>query len=200
MGFHAPAALSLLLIDNYDSFTYNLFQLLAACGAMVTVVQHDRIRLPEIAALQPDGIVLSPGPGRPERRNICMQVIKRFFKHLPILGVCLGHQYLGAVFGSPVVHAHHILHGKTSAIYHTGGGIFERLPNPFSAARYHSLVLDRVPQGFLLSAWSDDGEVMGIMHRHYPVFGIQFHPESFMTEAGVLLVRNFLYVCRHAAA
>ncbi|MCX8044459.1 MAG: aminodeoxychorismate/anthranilate synthase component II [Desulfobacterota bacterium] len=195
MGTQAAIQPTILLIDNYDSFTYNLYQLFVSCGAHVVVAEHDRITLRDIRRMGMDAIVLSAGPGKPERSSICMAAIRHFFRRIPMLGVCLGHQYIGTVFGSRVIHARRILHGATSLVYHTGKGIFFRLPNPFQAARYHSLALETVPRDFYLTAWSDDGDIMGIAHMRYPVFGIQFHPESFMTEAGAVLVRNFLNVC-----
>jgi len=191
---------NILLLDNYDSFTYNLFQLLASCGALVRVVRNDCVTVREMRGMRPDGIVLSPGPGGPERSGVCMAAIRCFYRRVPMLGVCLGNECIGAVFGSRIVHARRILHGKTSPVYHTGTGLFQGLPNPLIAARYHSLALDRVPRDFYLSAWAEDGEVMAVTHVHHPVFGIQFHPESFMTDAGAKLVGNFLDVCNRFEA
>jgi len=188
-------AIRVLLIDNYDSFTYNLYQLLENCGARTTVAAHDRITLRDIIALRPARIVLSPGPGRPEQSGVCRTVIRHFFTTIPILGVCLGHECIGSVFGAAVVHAKKIMHGKTSRIYHTGRGIFQNIRNPFRAARYHSLALERMPRSCSLSAWDENGEIMGITHTRYSVYGVQFHPESFMTEEGSRLIENFLYAC-----
>jgi anthranilate synthase component 2 len=195
MDRQQTGAVRVLLIDNYDSFTYNLYQLLEYHGARTTVVAHDRSTLHDIARLRPARIVISPGPGRPQQSGICMQVIRRFFKTVPILGVCLGHECIGAVFGAEVIHAKKIMHGTTSRIYHTGSGIFQNIRVPFHAARYHSLALDRVPRSCSLSAWDENSEIMGIVHSRYPVYGIQFHPESFMTEQGGRLIENFLYAC-----
>ncbi len=183
----------ILLIDNYDSFTYNLYQQLESLGAETTVAAHDNITIKEIKKLKPARIVISPGPKRPADSGISMPVIKNFYKTIPILGVCLGHECIGEVFGSRVVHAKKILHGKTSKIYHGGNGIFKGLPNPFEAARYHSLVIDRAPDNFTLAAWDRTKEVMAISHNTYPLHGIQFHPESFMTRTGDTIIRNFLH-------
>ena len=183
----------ILLIDNYDSFTYNLFQQLESLGAGTRVVAHDRITLQDIKRLQPTHIVISPGPKRPRDSGICPAVIRHFYATIPILGVCLGHECIGAEFGARVVHARQIMHGKTSLMYHTARGLFKAMPSPFEAARYHSLAIDRVPDEFLLSAWDSNNEIMAISHRNFPVHGIQFHPESFMTKHGSKLIRNFLY-------
>jgi len=197
---HAPSAerlfvIMILLIDNYDSFTYNLYQQIESLGAPTTVVTHDRITLKRIKAMNPAGIVISPGPGRPENSGISLQAIKRFYRHIPLLGVCLGHECIGRLFGAAVVHAGRIMHGKTSKIQHNGTGLFKGLKCPFEAARYHSLAIDRCPDGFILSAWDPSGEIMAIQHERYPLFGIQFHPESFMTECGNNLMKNFLNEC-----
>lgn len=185
----------ILLIDNYDSFTYNLYQQLGSLGAPTTVVSHDRITLKRIEAMNPSGIVISPGPGRPENSGITLSAIKRFYKKIPVLGVCLGHECIGQLFGARVTHARRILHGKTSNIHHNGRGLFTALKKPFKAARYHSLAIDRCPGGFTLSARDSGGEIMAIQHECYPLFGIQFHPESFMTECGDNLMKNFLNAC-----
>jgi anthranilate synthase/aminodeoxychorismate synthase-like glutamine amidotransferase len=182
-----------LLIDNYDSFTYNLYQQLEARGARTHVAVHDGITVKEIKKLNPSRIIISPGPGRPEQSGICIEVIKYFHGRIPILGVCLGHECIGAVFGARVVHAQRIMHGTTSRIYHRSTHLFKGIQNPFYAARYHSLALHRVPEGFTLSAWDGRKEIMAITHNRYPLYGIQFHPESFMTEAGGTLIGNFLY-------
>lgn len=184
----------ILIIDNYDSFTYNLVQQVESLGVETMVVANDGITIDEISVLKPEKIIISPGPRTPDYSGICQQVIQEFHKEIPILGVCLGHQCLGQVFGSKIVSAKEIRHGKTSLVSHNGKGLFSNIPNPFIAARYHSLVIDRVPDEFELSAWTDDQEIMAIQHKTYPVFGIQFHPESFMTPDGALLLQNFLHV------
>jgi len=183
------------VIDNYDSFTYNLVQYLAALGAEVKVFRNDQITLAQVAALQPDGIVISPGPGRPEDAGISMPLIVAMGATVPILGVCLGHQSIGQVFGGKIVNAPTLMHGKTSDIYHQGTGIFQGLPNPFRATRYHSLVIDRAscPPVLEITAWTADGIIMGVRHQQYPTLqGVQFHPESILTTAGPALLRNFL--------
>jgi anthranilate synthase/phosphoribosyltransferase len=182
-----------LIIDNYDSFTYNLAQYLGELGVPVQVVRNDAITLEEIAALAPSHIVISPGPGRPEQAGISMEVIRRFAPEVPILGVCLGHQAIGAAFGGRVIRAERLMHGKVSLIYHDGKGIFAGLPSPFSATRYHSLILDEpVPECLEVCARTAEGEIMAVRHRSYPLVGVQFHPESFLTEHGHYLLRNFL--------
>ena len=183
----------ILLIDNYDSFTYNLYQQLRGLGAEVRVVAHDAVGVETLKRLRPEKIVLSAGPGRPGDSGICLDVITRLHRSVPLLGVCLGHECIGEVFGARVVHARRVLHGKTSKIRHNGRGLFRDVPNPFVAARYHSLALDRAPAGFELSATADDGEVMGIRHKNLPIYGIQFHPESFMTPSGDRIMKNFLH-------
>ncbi len=184
----------LLLIDNYDSFTYNLFQYLSELGEEVRVVRNDKTTLEEIAGMNPRRLVISPGPSTPLHAGISNDAIRHFGSSLPILGVCLGHQCVGYSYGGEIGQAREIMHGKSSLIHHTGEGVLTGLPNPFSAIRYHSLVVSRegLPDCLEVTAWTDDGEIMGIRHRHYPVEGIQFHPESFMTEAGKDLLRNFL--------
>jgi anthranilate synthase component 2 len=182
----------ILLINNYDSFTYNLYQQLESLGAKTKVVAHDKITIKEIRNLKPSKIVISPGPKRPEDSGICISVIKSFSKTIPILGVCLGHECIGEVFGAKVIHAKKILHGKTSKVYHNNKGIFKGIKNPFEAARYHSLVIDRAPEDFTLTARDRNNEIMAISHKKYPLHGIQFHPESFMTREGDKLIRNFL--------
>ena len=184
----------LLLIDNYDSFTYNLFQYLSELGEGVVVVRNDKITLGEIEKMKPQRIVVSPGPSTPLHAGISNDVIKHFGPRLPILGVCLGHQCIGYSYGGQVVQAGAIMHGKSSRIHHNGRGVFAGLPSPFSAIRYHSLMVQRegLPQCFEITAWTADGTIMGLRHRQYPVEGIQFHPESFMTEQGKELLKNFL--------
>lgn len=186
-----------LVIDNYDSFTYNLVQYLGELGAEPVVFRNDAITLKEAEALLPAAIVISPGPGDPcDQRyfGVCADILRGLSPRVPTLGVCLGHQGIGAVFGGRVVHARTLRHGKTSRIFHNGKGIFRGLPNGFLAARYHSLVLQRasLPPDLLLTAESDDGEVMGIRHRRFPIEGIQFHPESVLTEHGKAILANFL--------
>jgi len=182
----------LIIIDNYDSFTYNLFQQIKNLGVEVKVLKNDKTTLKELEKLNPKQIVISPGPGRPEDSGISPKVIKKFYKKTPILGVCLGHQTIGEVFGVKVIHAKSILHGKTSNIYHTEDKLFTGAKNPFKAARYHSLAIEEVPKGFELTAWDESDEIMAIHHQRYPLYGIQFHPESFMTTEGTKIMKNFL--------
>jgi anthranilate synthase component 2 len=184
----------LLLIDNYDSFTYNLFQYLSELGEEVVVARNDKITLEEISGMKPQRIVISPGPSTPLRAGISNEVIRHFGPSLPILGVCLGHQCIGYSYGGLIGQAAQIMHGKSSLTHHAGQGVLARLPNPFSAIRYHSLVVQRdgLPDCLEVTAWTDDGTIMGLKHRQYPVEGVQFHPESFMTEVGKDLLRNFL--------
>jgi anthranilate synthase component 2 len=183
-----------LVIDNYDSFVYNLVQYLGELGAEPLVHRHDELTLDEIEALDPDAVLISPGPGRPEDAGLSNDVIRHFAGRRPVLGVCLGHQCIGQVYGADVVRAPQIMHGKTSLIRHTGVGVFAGLPSPLEATRYHSLVVDRdsVPGELEVTAWTDDGTVMGLRHRGHPVEGVQFHPESVLTAAGHDLLRNFL--------
>jgi anthranilate synthase/aminodeoxychorismate synthase-like glutamine amidotransferase len=182
----------ILIIDNYDSFTYNLYQQIARLGHSVVVAEHDAITIDQIKTMSPTHIVISPGPKRPENSGISCGVIQQLHKRIPILGVCLGHQCIGQVFGSNVIEAPTIMHGKPDAVQHTQSGLFTNLPSPFMAARYNSLVLDKLPKNFQLSAWSDDGTIMALEHEQYPLYGVQFHPESFMTEHGDMLMRSFL--------
>ena len=184
----------LLLIDNYDSFTYNLFQYLSELGARVVVVRNNKATLDEIDTMKPDQIVISPGPSTPLKAGISNEVISYFGSKIPILGICLGHQCLGYSYGAQIVKAKEIMHGKSSLIHHKGQGVFVGLPQPFPAIRYHSLVVepDGLPDCLEVTAWTDDGTIMGLRHRQYPVEGVQFHPESFMTEVGKDLLRNFL--------
>jgi len=184
----------LLLIDNYDSFTYNLFQYFSELGEEVVVVRNDKITLGEIEQIKPQRIVISPGPSTPLQAGISNMVIQHFGPNLPILGVCLGHQCVGYSYGAVIEQAKKILHGKSSAIYHNNQGVLAGLPNPFSAIRYHSLVVQRegLPDCLEVTAWTDDGTIMGLRHRQYPVVGVQFHPESFMTEVGKDVLKNFL--------
>ena len=184
----------LLLIDNYDSFTWNLYQYLCELGAEVSVVRNDRITLEEIAALAPSGIVVSPGPCTPREAGISNEVIRHFGARLPVLGVCLGHQCIGHAYGATVDRAGEIRHGKTSPIHHDGKGVFAGLPNPFEAIRYHSLVIypETLPDCLEITAWTDNGLIMGVRHKTLPVAGVQFHPESIMTAVGHDLLRNYL--------
>lgn len=184
----------LLMIDNYDSFTYNLVQYLGELGEDVRVFRNDQITIDEVEALRPASIVISPGPCTPNEAGISVGLIKRFAGQIPLLGVCLGHQSIGQAFGGRIVHAKSVMHGKTSSIRHENKGVFAGLPNPLTATRYHSLVIDRasLPECLEITAWTDDGEIMGVRHRQLMVEGVQFHPESILTEAGHELLENFL--------
>ena len=184
----------LLMIDNYDSFTYNLVQYLGELGEELVVARHDQITLQKVRALKPAGIVISPGPGSPKDAGISNALIKTFAGQIPILGVCLGHQCIGEVFGGEVVRAKRLMHGKTSQILHDGRQLFRGLPNPFEATRYHSLIVqrERLPSELQITAWTKEGEIMGLRHRRWPVYGVQFHPESILTKSGKDLLRNFL--------
>jgi anthranilate synthase/aminodeoxychorismate synthase-like glutamine amidotransferase len=183
-----------LVIDNYDSFTYNLVQYLGELGAEPMVHRNDALTIEQITELDPDGVLISPGPGTPDDAGLSNEVIRTFAGRRPVLGVCLGHQCIGEVFGGTVVRAPQVMHGKTSLIHHTGAGVFAGLPNPFEATRYHSLVVDRasVPDVLEITAETDDGIVMGLRHRDLAVEGVQFHPESVLTAVGHDLLRNFL--------
>ena len=183
-----------LVVDNYDSFVYNLVQYLGELGADPIVHRADRITLAEVEALSPDAILISPGPGRPEDAGLSNAIIERFAGTCPILGVCLGHQAIGQVYGGDIVRAATVMHGKTSLIHHDGQGVFAGLPDPFEATRYHSLVVDRgtFPASLEITAETDDGTIMGIRHREHAVEGVQFHPESVLTAAGHQLLANFL--------
>jgi anthranilate synthase/aminodeoxychorismate synthase-like glutamine amidotransferase len=183
-----------LIVDNYDSFTYNLAQELGALGAAVDVRRHDAFAIGDLAADPPDGIVISPGPGRPKDAGLSNDVIRTFAGRIPLLGVCLGHQCIGEVYGGAIVRAGEIMHGKTSEIHHDGRALFAGLPQPFPATRYHSLVLDpgTVPDELEVTARTADGVIMGVRHRDVPVEGVQFHPESILTGAGMDLLANFL--------
>ena len=184
----------LLLIDNYDSFTYNLFQYLSELGAEVRVARNDKTSLDEIEKMAPEKIIISPGPSTPQRAGISNDVIRRFGERMPILGVCLGHQCIGHSYGATVDRAARVMHGKSSPISHEGKGVLAGLPSPFSAIRYHSLAIKRdgLPDCLEVTAESDDGEIMGVRHRRFAVQGVQFHPESFMTEHGKEILKNFL--------
>ena len=184
----------LLMIDNYDSFTYNLVQYFGELGAEVRVFRNDEIGLDEIGALAPSHIVISPGPCTPKEAGVSVAAIREFAGKIPILGVCLGHQSIADAFGGSIVHAKRLMHGKTSPIRHRGEGVFRDLPDPFTATRYHSLVIepDSVPDVLEVTAWTDDGEIMGVRHRELAVEGVQFHPESILSEHGHALLKNFL--------
>jgi len=184
----------LLMIDNYDSFTYNLVQYLGELGQDVKVVRNDEMTADEVQRLAPARIVLSPGPCTPNEAGISLEVVHRFAGRVPILGVCLGHQAIGQAFGGKVVHARALMHGKVSQVHHAGAGVFRGLPTPFQATRYHSLAIERAscPPELEITAWTEDGEIMGVRHRSLPVEGVQFHPESILTEHGHALLANFL--------
>lgn len=184
----------ILMVDNYDSFTYNLVQYLGILGAEVQVRRNNRITLEEVEAMAPERVVISPGPGVPETAGIIIPLIRRFYRAVPILGVCLGHQAVGAAFGGSVVAAARLMHGKVSQIHHDGRGVFREVPDPFVATRYHSLALDResLPSCLEICATAEDGEIMGLRHAEYPVHGIQFHPESILTQEGMRILENFL--------
>jgi anthranilate synthase component II len=184
-----------LVIDNYDSFTYNLVQYLGELGAEVRVVRNDQMSLDDIRTLKPDHIVISPGPGEPEDGGISNDVIREFGPTTPILGVCLGHQCMGHVYGGVVTRAPRLMHGKTSKVYHNGQGLFNGIPSPFTATRYHSLIVEEpLPDSLQVTAFTRDGEVMGLQHHEHPVYGVQFHPESILTEHGKRILQNFLAV------
>jgi len=181
------------VIDNYDSFTYNLVQYLGELGAELRVFRNDEVTVGQLKALRPTHVVISPGPGAPDEGGISQEAIRQFAGQAPVLGVCLGHQCLGAVYGGTVGRAPRLMHGKTSRIFHHGGGLFEGLPSPFEAMRYHSLIVNEpVPACLEVTAFTTEGEVMALQHRHYPVFGVQFHPESILTQHGKLILQNFL--------
>lgn len=184
----------ILVIDNYDSFTYNLVQYLGEIGEQVVVKRNDEIDLEGIAAMKPDHILLSPGPCTPNEAGITLQVIERFKGDIPILGVCLGHQAIGQAFGGEVIRAEKLMHGKTSKILHDGRTVFEGIPSPYTATRYHSLIVKRetLPEELEITAETAEGEIMGLRHKEYPIEGVQFHPESIITEHGLTLLRNFV--------
>jgi anthranilate synthase component 2 len=184
----------LLMIDNYDSFTYNLVQYLGELGQDVQVHRNDEITLEQISAMQPEKIVISPGPCTPNEAGVSVPLIREFAGKIPLLGVCLGHQSIGQAFGGNIVHAKQLMHGKTSLIHHNNTGVFKDLPNPYTATRYHSLVIERetLPDCLEITAWTDDGEIMGVRHKTLDIEGVQFHPESILTEHGHELLDNFL--------
>ncbi|WP_027864208.1 MULTISPECIES: anthranilate synthase component II [Massilia] len=184
----------LLMIDNYDSFTYNIVQYLGELGEDVRTVRNDEITLKDIEAMAPDRICISPGPKAPKDAGISLDILREFKGKLPILGVCLGHQAIGEAFGGNVIRAKQVMHGKTSLIAHTGEGVFKDLPSPFTVIRYHSLAIERasLPDCLEVTAWTDDGEIMGVRHKEYDIEGVQFHPESILSEHGHALFKNFL--------
>lgn len=184
----------ILMIDNYDSFTYNLVQYLGELGQNIKVFRNDKITLGRIRELKPKRIIISPGPGRPEGAGISCQLIKEFQGDIPILGVCLGHQCLGFVYGGKIIQAKKLMHGKTSLIFHNQQTIFKGIPNPFEATRYHSLIVQRknLPDCLAVIAWTKEKEIMGLKHKDYPIWGVQFHPESILTREGKNILRNFL--------
>ncbi|UCF47991.1 MAG: aminodeoxychorismate/anthranilate synthase component II [Myxococcales bacterium] len=184
----------ILVIDNYDSFTYNLVQYLGELGAEVVVKRNDVVSVDEIRALGPTGVLISPGPGRPEEAGVSLELIAKLGAEIPIFGVCLGHQSIAQHFGASIVRAERLMHGRTSEILHEGRGVFEGLPSPLTATRYHSLIVkrDTIPEGLEVTAWTDQDEIMGVRHRELAIEGVQFHPESFLTEHGHDLIRNWL--------
>lgn len=192
----------LLMIDNYDSFTYNLVQYFSELGEEVAVFRNDEITLDKITQLKPAYIVISPGPCTPNEAGISVSVINTYQENIPVLGVCLGHQSIGQAFGGKIIHAAQLMHGKTSPVFHHGTGVFSGLPNPFIATRYHSLVIERatLPDCLEITAWTEDGEIMGIRHKTLAVEGVQFHPESILSEHGHLLLKNFLEQQKNAAS
>ena len=185
----------ILMIDNYDSFTYNLVQYFGELKADIKVFRNDALTIEQIRKMKPDKIVISPGPGRPEDAGISVDIIKKLGPQIPVLGVCLGHQGIGYAFGGKVINAKRLMHGKTSMIKHSGEGVFKGIPVPFEATRYHSLVIDskHVPDCLTVTAkTTDDGEIMGVQHKTYPIYGVQFHPESILTKEGIKILKNFL--------
>jgi anthranilate synthase/aminodeoxychorismate synthase-like glutamine amidotransferase len=184
----------ILVIDNYDSFTYNLVQYLGELGAEVVVKRNDAVSVPEVGELAPAGVLISPGPGRPEEAGVSLELIGELGASIPIFGVCLGHQSIAQHFGASIVRADRLMHGRTSKILHEGAGVFASLPSPLTATRYHSLIVkrDTVPSELEITAWTDQDEIMGIRHKELPIEGVQFHPESFLTEHGHALIKNWL--------
>jgi anthranilate synthase component 2 len=192
---------TVLVIDNYDSFTFNLVQYLGELGARVTAVRNDALGVDEVAAMQPAAVVMSPGPRTPEEAGICVELVRRLGPTVPTLGVCLGHQAIGVAYGADVVRAPRVVHGKVAAVHHHGAGVLAGLENPFMATRYHSLIVERgtLPDALQVTAWSEDGLVMAVRHREHPVEGVQFHPESIGTAVGRRLLGNFLSAARVAS-
>ncbi len=189
--------MKILVIDNYDSFTYNLVQYLGELAVEQTIVRNDRISIDAIKKMEPDAIVISPGPCTPSEAGISVELVRQLHRTVPMLGVCLGHQCIGEAFGGKVVKASRIMHGKTSQILHTGQGIFQNVPSPFIATRYHSLIVEKqsFPSSLEAIAWTEDGIIMGVRHKEFPTFGVQFHPESIATEHGKSILKNFLSMC-----
>ncbi len=186
--------MKVVVIDNYDSFTYNLVQYFGELGCDLDVYRNDRITIHELESINPDHLVISPGPGTPERAGISVSLIRKFAGRIPILGVCLGHQAIGEAFGATIVRAPELKHGKTSPIYHEGDSILSGLPRPFEATRYHSLIVhrDSLPSDLVINAWTEDGLIMGLRHHDYDIFGVQFHPESILTRVGKNILQKFL--------
>ncbi len=183
----------IVVIDNYDSFTYNLVQYLGELGAEVRVFRNDQVGVDAIRKLNPSHLVISPGPGTPADGAVSNAVIREFYRDIPILGVCLGHQCIGHVFGGTVTRAPRLMHGKTSQIYHDGSGLFDDIPNPFTAGRYHSLIVaEPLPPELRVTAFTSEGEIMGLRHKEYPLYGVQFHPESVLTSCGKQILKNFI--------
>lgn len=189
----------ILIIDNYDSFTYNLYQVVAAIESNVRVIRNDKITVDEVEAMQPDAIIISPGPGRPKEAGIGIALVKKLGKKIPILGICLGHQIITVAYGGKVVLAKEPIHGKSTFVFHNRQGIYAHMPLPFEAARYHSLIAEKegLPKDLIVESESGEGMVMGIRHKDYPVYGLQFHPESILTPEGNILIKNFLEQCVH---
>ena len=186
----------ILMIDNYDSFTYNLVQYLGELGKEIKVFRNDKISIEKIKKLKPEKIVISPGPGRPEDAGVSCEVIKAFAGKIPILGVCLGHQAIGFVYGGRIINAKNLMHGKTSLVYHNRKTIFKSIPNPFEATRYHSLIVEKksLPNTLEITAWTKKNEIMGLKHKDFPLWGVQFHPESILTRCGKDILANFLKI------
>lgn len=191
----------ILMIDNYDSFTYNLVHYLGELGEKVLIFRNDKITIEEVGKLNPDVVVVSPGPCTPKEAGISVDLIKEFAGRIPILGVCLGHQSIGYAFGGNIVRAQRLLHGKTSQIYHDGKGVYEDVPNPFDATRYHSLLIEKesLPDILKVTAWTDEGEIMGVRHKEHLIEGVQFHPESILTKHGKDILRNFMKIANNRA-
>jgi len=185
----------ILMIDNYDSFVYNIAQYVGSLGEELIVIRNDELTLEQISALSFDRIILSPGPGKPNSAGICLDLIKKYYTQKPILGICLGHQAIGEAFGTSVQKARYLFHGKTSPVFHHGTKIFKNIPNPFIACRYHSLILpEPLPEECEITAYTEDNTIMALEHKKYPVFGVQFHPESILTEKGIQIIENFLTI------
>jgi anthranilate synthase component 2 len=188
--------MNILMIDNYDSFTYNLYQYFGILGANVTIYRNNQIKIKDIDSNEYDKIVISPGPGTPDDSGISLDIIENFKDKIPILGVCLGHQSIGQIFGAKIVRAKKVMHGKTSEIFHNNTAIFNDIPSPFTATRYHSLIIEHnsIPEQLEITATSDDNIIMGVKHKNYNIWGIQFHPESILTKYGMKILENFIYI------